>query len=219
MAKPITARHYRFTDLGDLQRAINALTSRGFYTPHFSVDHERNLLTLKTNTNLEMATNVVLNNGGIFVNGFVRPINPYATPDDRQIAKERGVKVAQVRAERKAEDVPMKPSKAVKVAGNTYKVWIEIEELKADGDPTGNDVGALPDSIGNFADITEAMRQVARVVHAFGSDATIETSDSVKGQRPNSCKKCGSDLTKRGYCQDETCPYSDRLQHETYTEG
>lgn len=34
-----------------------------------------------------------------------------------------------------------------------------------------------------------------------------------------SCKKCGSDLRKNGKCTDETCPYSDRQQHETYTEG
>ena len=33
------------------------------------------------------------------------------------------------------------------------------------------------------------------------------------------CKKCGTNLTKRGYCKDITCPFSDRQQHETYTEG
>jgi hypothetical protein len=141
--------------------------------------------------------------------------NPYAALNDRQTAKACGITVKQLRADRKAED--MKAKKPVK--GNcTYKVWVEIEERQADGEPTGNDVGVLPDSIGNFANITDAMRQVARVVHAFGSEQAIETSDSIKGQRPNSCKKCGSDLTI-GLCTDMTCPYSDRRQSEAYTEG
>lgn len=33
------------------------------------------------------------------------------------------------------------------------------------------------------------------------------------------CKKCGSDLSRGGFCTDETCPYFDRFQHEPYTEG
>jgi hypothetical protein len=32
------------------------------------------------------------------------------------------------------------------------------------------------------------------------------------------CKKCGSAVHK-GFCTDETCPYSDRPQDETFTEG
>lgn len=31
----------------------------------------------------------------------------------------------------------------------SYKLWLEIEELE-DGDPTGNDLGMLPDSLGEF---------------------------------------------------------------------
>ena len=33
------------------------------------------------------------------------------------------------------------------------------------------------------------------------------------------CKKCGSHLDEKGHCSDVTCPYSDRLQTETFTEG
>ncbi len=33
------------------------------------------------------------------------------------------------------------------------------------------------------------------------------------------CKKCGSKLLDNGLCPDVTCPYSDRQQNETYTEG
>lgn len=33
------------------------------------------------------------------------------------------------------------------------------------------------------------------------------------------CKKCGSELRASGKCSDQTCPYSDRKQSETYTEG
>lgn len=36
---------------------------------------------------------------------------------------------------------------------------------------------------------------------------------------PKTCKKCGSNLKPDGRCKDETCPYSDRQQHESYTEG
>lgn len=36
---------------------------------------------------------------------------------------------------------------------------------------------------------------------------------------PAICKKCESPLTRRGYCRDETCHFSDRKQDETYTEG
>ena len=33
------------------------------------------------------------------------------------------------------------------------------------------------------------------------------------------CKRCGSDLNDDGYCKDETCPHSDYLQRESFTEG
>lgn len=33
------------------------------------------------------------------------------------------------------------------------------------------------------------------------------------------CKKCGTKLLDNGMCPDVTCPYSDRQQNETYTEG
>lgn len=33
------------------------------------------------------------------------------------------------------------------------------------------------------------------------------------------CKKCNSPLDEHGRCTDETCPYSDREQNETFTEG
>jgi hypothetical protein len=34
-----------------------------------------------------------------------------------------------------------------------------------------------------------------------------------------SCKKCGTPLKPDGKCGDVTCPYSDRQQDETYSEG
>ena len=33
------------------------------------------------------------------------------------------------------------------------------------------------------------------------------------------CKKCGTDLDYEGFCGDETCPFSDRMQDDEYTEG
>ncbi len=34
-----------------------------------------------------------------------------------------------------------------------------------------------------------------------------------------SCEKCGTTLNSKGFCKDKTCPYSDRQQDQTYTEG
>ena len=42
--------------------------------------------------------------------------------------------------------------------------------------------------------------------------------DDFAGPPAGTCRKCGTQL-KNGRCQDVTCPYSDRGQHETYTEG
>jgi len=33
------------------------------------------------------------------------------------------------------------------------------------------------------------------------------------------CKRCGSPIKKNGHCKDLTCPYSDRKQNATFTEG
>jgi len=101
--------------------------------------------------------------------------------------------------------------------GKTYKVWVEIEELGDDGEPTKNDLGILPDSLGTFDRLEDAVGQVAQVVEAFGIDP--ENSDSVKGIPATDCRKCGTPLDGDGYCGDETCPYSDHKQDETWTEG
>ena len=67
----------------------------------------------------------------------------------------------------------------------TYKVWIEIEELDAKGDPTGNDLGILPDCLGAFPRLKKATAKVAEIVDEHGIDP--ENSDSVKasGSRRN----------------------------------
>jgi hypothetical protein len=44
---------------------------------------------------------------------------------------------------------------------------------------------------------------------------TIEPAP-VEGQ---SCNRCGSPLQSDGYCSDMTCPYSDYLQLEEFTEA
>jgi hypothetical protein len=33
------------------------------------------------------------------------------------------------------------------------------------------------------------------------------------------CDRCGTPLDSKGFCKDITCPFSDRQQDETYTEG
>lgn len=41
----------------------------------------------------------------------------------------------------------------------------------------------------------------------------------VDAARSKECKRCGTDLDKKGYCGDETCPHSDYLQDESWVEG
>ena len=41
----------------------------------------------------------------------------------------------------------------------------------------------------------------------------------LRGGERGECKKCGSQLKRNGLCNDQTCPYSDRKQDETFTEG
>ncbi|MEI7560600.1 MAG: hypothetical protein WCJ63_08405 [Actinomycetes bacterium] len=72
-----------------------------------------------------------------------------------------------------------------------YKVWIEIEELDAKGNPTGNDVGILPDSLGTFPSLKQATAKVAKIVKEHGIDP--ENSDSVKV-----VAKTGHELTGGG---------------------
>lgn len=59
----------------------------------------------------------------------------------------------------------------------TYKVWVEIEELDAKGDPTNRTL-CLPDSLGSFNSLKKATAKVAEVVNEHGIDP--ENSDSVK---------------------------------------
>lgn len=68
----------------------------------------------------------------------------------------------------------------------TYKVWIEIEELDAKGDPTGNDLGILPDSLGSFPSLRKAKSKLAEIVNEHGIDP--ENSDSVKATAKSSHK-------------------------------
>lgn len=43
--------------------------------------------------------------------------------------------------------------------------------------------------------------------------------EEVTDPEPLTCKKCGTPLNKKGYCKDKTCPYSNHLQDESFTEG
>jgi len=59
----------------------------------------------------------------------------------------------------------------------TYKVWVEIEELDAKGDPTNRTL-CLPDSLGSFSSLKKATAKVAEVVNEHGIDPG--NSDSVR---------------------------------------
>ena len=45
----------------------------------------------------------------------------------------------------------------------------------------------------------------------------LQTCD-LDESNPGHCKRCESELMADGHCPDETCPYSDHLQDETFTE-
>lgn len=43
--------------------------------------------------------------------------------------------------------------------------------------------------------------------------------DGAQDDWTTTCKRCESPLDTEGRCTDETCPYSDRGQDESFTEG
>lgn len=67
---------------------------------------------------------------------------------------------------------------------STFKVWVEVEELDDFGDPVNPyDPAVLPDPIGEYDNLEDAIIRQAIVCRAFGSISTIETSDAVKHLR------------------------------------
>jgi hypothetical protein len=94
----------------------------------------------------------------------------------------------------------------VEVLGESEINFDTLEQLHhaiTDGDFSGSwDTSCL--------EVTE--NQMADLLEAQGSDPGFL---GIHG----TCKRCGSDLDEDGYCEDETCPHSDYLQHETWTEG
>lgn len=74
----------------------------------------------------------------------------------------------------------------------------------------------------------EACCQDFCTIHAEHECSAIEAGETFVGsvgpvpvtiESPYThCHRCGCDL-HRGYCTDATCPYSDRPQCESYTEG
>jgi hypothetical protein len=48
------------------------------------------------------------------------------------------------------------------------------------------------------------------------SDGGILETDA--DDLPILCKRCSGEINGNGYCEDETCPHSDRKQDETWTE-
>ena len=67
-------------------------------------------------------------------------------------------------------------------------------------------------------EVTEPSKEVTpdemeKLLEAQGSDPGFF------GLGYGRCKRCGTPLDEEGYCADETCPHSDYLQDETWTEG
>lgn len=85
-------------------------------------------------------------------------------------------------------------------------------------------------NIGDIAQdgISPKLKKELEKVGIFGMDVDTnsraeehnwEFDDHLFEDDWESCEKCGSTLKENGRCPDKTCPYSDRQQDETYTEG
>lgn len=92
-----------------------------------------------------------------------------------------------------------------------FKVWVQVERIPhSDEEP--EDIG-LPDPLGTFASLPEAQK--------FVRSLPGWPNDGMSDNRPteSECKRCGTHLLEDGRCTDQTCPYSDRQQHETWAEA
>lgn len=81
-----------------------------------------------------------------------------------------------------------------------------------------HDFVTYSEDCGTFFNRTEAADPIAVQTWAIIQIDRMGIS-YFENKRNRPCKKCSTPLKKDGLCADETCPYSDRLQHETYTEG
>lgn len=78
----------------------------------------------------------------------------------------------------------------------SYKLWLEIEELE-DGDPTGNDLGMLPDSLGEFKGrgaLRQAIKHAATIADVFAtypdsSDFVANSEIILRREREQELKK------------------------------
>ncbi len=100
----------------------------------------------------------------------------------------------------------------VKKAGKKqYKVWIEIEEIDAEGSGTGlngEDFGVLPDPLGTYDTIEEATARVWEIV----KDNCADDADHSDAKPGNICPICRSSIVKAGeragLCCNEDCANS-----------
>ena len=71
-----------------------------------------------------------------------------------------------------------------------YRVWVEIEELDGNGEPTGNDLGVSPDPLGSFTTLKGAKCKMGEIATAFGDELAQATSDCCKlKSKPHKSKK------------------------------
>ncbi len=64
------------------------------------------------------------------------------------------------------------------------------------------------------ADLDEVCMAVRHYYGDKGHKMPVEGCPTCRSIAESHCKKCGSKLTKAGYCKDKACPYSDRKQGE-----
>ena len=84
-------------------------------------------------------------------------------------------------ARRFAAMAPSKSQGRREKRGASYKVWIEIERIKPDGDPDQDYAAPLPDCVGAASNERDAMARAWEIVSAFGVDP--ENSDCRPSKR------------------------------------
>ena len=97
----------------------------------------------------------------------------------------------------------LKPSKRIQVHDALVEFCDDIDQTGGIRPVKGTYVPAADDQ---WVDLAETYLKACKAL----------------GRKPKydeECKRCGSDLDEKGYCKDETCPHSDHLQNETWTEG
>ena len=92
-------------------------------------------------------------------------------------------------------------------------VLAEIQRARASGQSEGVAIADWLDGI--YEEESMSRDLILSALSEFEDWAKAVRLTLLKGV----CCKCGSDLNYLGLCKDATCPFSNRLQNDAYSEG